>query len=405
MFSSYRALFGRAETRPLVVASALAWLAFSGYAFAIILAVHAATSSFAVAGGTVAVFGIGSGLGAPVRGRFVDAHGPASLSLFTAAHACAGAALAGVCALRGGSFAVFVFGALAGVFAPPLLATARSVWARVAGPALAPTAHALNAAMGDGAQLLSPAFVGMLTPLVSASAALGMLLAAATVAGGLVARTGPRHATVIAHRRRGHRIWGVLEQSAGLRTLVACHVLVGLWTGAFDVTATAVAAHSGSAALGAIPLSTSAVGSLLVSLWSGTGRVRDPPARRYLAGCLVVAATLPPMLLVPSIPGIATIAVAVGAGYALLNVALFQLLDHVVAAERAVEAFTWLTTANAAGTAIGAAGAGLLAHKSATPALLLSSSSAVALAAVALARRSSLRPPHRIERLQRHHGT
>jgi hypothetical protein len=35
-------------------------------------------------------------------------------------------------------------------------------------------------------------------------------------------------------------------------------------------------------------------------------------------------------------------------------VALFELLDHVVPPARAVEAFTWLTTAQGAGSAAGA---------------------------------------------------
>lgn len=77
MFSSYRALLARAGARPLVLACGLAWISFTGYVLAIILAVHAATSSFAVAGGVVASFSAASALGAPVRGRFLDRLAPA----------------------------------------------------------------------------------------------------------------------------------------------------------------------------------------------------------------------------------------------------------------------------------------------------------------------------------------
>ena len=73
------------------------------------------------------------------------------------------------------------------------------------------------------------------------------------------------------------------------------------------------------------------------------------------------------MLVVPSLVGIAAVAVLVGLGYALLNVALFQMLDHVVAADRAVEAFTWLTTATAAGTSLGAVSAGQLTAQATWP--------------------------------------
>lgn len=68
MLLSYRALLGRAGARPLALGCGLAWLSFAGYALAIILAVHAATGSFAVAGGAVAAFLCGLGLGRPCAG-------------------------------------------------------------------------------------------------------------------------------------------------------------------------------------------------------------------------------------------------------------------------------------------------------------------------------------------------
>ena len=149
---------------------------------------------------------------------------------------------------------------------------------------------------------------------------------------------------------------------------------IGLWIGAFEVAVTAVAARSGAATLAAVPLSAMAAGSILVSLWSGTGRLNRPAAWRYLVGCVIVAAALPlTLLLVPLIAGITTIAVLVGTGFALLNVALFELLDSVVAADRAVEAFTWLTTGNAAGTAGGAALAGQLRRQASMSSVVIDS--------------------------------
>src|SRR5579885_2883115 len=112
MLSSYRALFRRAGVRPVAVACGLAWFSFQGYTFAIILAVHAATRSFAVAGGVVAAFSAGSALVAPVRGRFIDRRGPASLGVFGAAHACWAGALVAGCALRAGVPLLLACGAL-----------------------------------------------------------------------------------------------------------------------------------------------------------------------------------------------------------------------------------------------------------------------------------------------------
>lgn len=50
MLSSYRALLARGGAAQLAFACALGWLSYTGYSLAIILAVHAATGSFAVAG-------------------------------------------------------------------------------------------------------------------------------------------------------------------------------------------------------------------------------------------------------------------------------------------------------------------------------------------------------------------
>lgn len=153
---------------------------------------------------------------------------------------------------------------------------------------------------------------------------------------------------------------------------------------------TAVAARAGAPELGAVPLSASAVGSILVSVWSGTGRLSRPTAWRYIAGCCMVAATLSLAPVVQSLAGIAVVVVAAGAGFGLLNVALFELLDRIVPTDRAIEAFTWLTTGQAAGTAAGAAVAGQLAKTSPTAALWLVCCSAAAVAILALARRRTL---------------
>jgi hypothetical protein len=62
----------------------------------------------------------------------------------------------------------------------------------------------------------------------------------------------------------------------------------------------------------------------------------------------------------------------------------------VVSADRAVEAFTWLTTGQAAGTAAGAAAVGALAQAGAVAGLGLVAAAPAAAAAIACARRRSL---------------
>jgi len=291
MFFSYRALLARAGARPLALACALGWLAYTSYGLAIILVVHSSAHSFTVAGGAVAAFSAGSGGAAPARGRFIDRRGPGGLAWFVAAHTGAASALVIACALRAPPPILLGTSAIAGALAPPLIATARAVWGEVAGRELTGSAHALNASLA--------AFV-------------------------------------------------------------------------------------------ALPLSAAACGGIVASLWIGSRAGRSRVTSRYLAGSVLAGAVLPLTIVTPTLAGVICISVAAGAGYGILGAALFELLDHVVAPERAVEAFTWLTTGQAAGSAAGAAATGALVHRGLPLAFVFVAGSAGVAAALAIGRRGTL---------------
>ncbi len=407
MWSPYRAVLARTGARRLALSCAVAWLSFCGYSLGVVLAVHAGTGSFAVAGIAVAAFAAGSGLIAPVRGRLIDRRGPAVLRPLAAAHGLALGLVVVSCAAGTGAALPVASSAVAGISAPPLIATARALWTGVAGPGLAGTAHALNAALADAAQIVSPALTGGLAALASPPFALGLLAAGAGLAAILIAgseRAGdegdqrgrdPRPTDRgdqpgADHRPPARRRWGALGASPGLRTLVAGELLCGLWLGALEITVIAIAAARGSAGLAGVILSVSALGSIGASLWSGTRRGSATASTRYVAGTLVVAVALPLMLAAPSLTGITAILAVVGAGFGLLNVAVFELIDQVVGPDRAVEAFTWLTTWQGLGVAVGAAAAGQLANAHATSALLLAAAAPAVGALVAVIRRRTL---------------
>jgi hypothetical protein len=404
--SSYRALFARPKTRALAAACGLGWLSFSSYGLAIVLAVEAATGSFAAAGATVAAFTAGSAVFAPLRGRVVDRRGPRALLLLAPAHAIALAVLVVACASWHSRLALLGSGALAGTATPPLIATARIAWARVAGAELAHVGHALNAALGDAAQVVGPALTSIAAAATSPLVALGLLIPGAAAGALLLAAIAPARDAVDAAAAPGsdepasaaparppdrHRIWGVLRESAGLRVIVVCEVALGAWLGALEVAAPLVATSSGAPELGAAPLSLFAVGSVVLSLWAGRGGWGHTATWRYLVGSVAVALVLPVSLLAPSLVGVTLVACAAGAGFGLLNVALFQLLDELVAPDRAVEAFTWVTTGQAAGLALGSAGAGQLSSDGPSTALLLVAVPAALAAIVALANSARLR--------------
>jgi MFS family permease len=267
---SYRGLLRRDGAPPLALASALGWLAFGGYGFAVILAVRQATGSFADAGAVSAVFALGIAAPAPLRGRAIDRRGGAALAGFAVAHGLAGTGLVVALGMSETGWPLFVAAALTGAFAPPLVATARSLWTRVAGPQLARSAHALNAAMSDVAVIAGPALVAGVSALWTPAAAAGILIGGAVIAAWLVAglasrdqrdRRGPR-ADGPATPAPARDPFGPLRHSRGLRTLVLVELPLGAWLGALDIAVTAVAVAHGSAELGAVPLAAAGAGSV-----------------------------------------------------------------------------------------------------------------------------------------------
>jgi Major Facilitator Superfamily len=388
--SSYRALFARRRAPSLALACGLGWLSFASYGLAIVLAVHAASHSFAVAGAAVASFSVGSALLAPVRGRLVDRRGPAALAQIAPIHAVGLTLLLIGCVYPLGSTVLVGSAGVAGAFAPPLIATARAAWPRVAGADLARTGHALNAALGDAAQVIGPALIGTVAALASPFVALGLLVPGPTVGAVIVAKM-PLDAQRKEPASAAHRVWGVLRESSGLRTIVLGDLALGLSFGALNIAAPVIATEAGAAELAAVPLAAFAAGSVVASLASGGGRLRRSAAWRYVTGLVAVASLLPFSLLGHSLVGITAVLIAAGGGFGVLNVALFELVEQVVASECAVEAFTWLTTWSGVGLAAGAAAAGQLSRGGVTDALLLVALPVAIAAAVTLGRRSTLR--------------
>jgi hypothetical protein len=157
---------------------------------------------------------------------------------------------------------------LAGIVAPPLIATARATWTNIAGADLVRAAHALNASLADLGQLVSPGLTGALAVAIAPNWALAILIAAASLAGLIIALTGRRQLPSPAQAVPRRPFWGVITESSALRTLVACDVAAGLWAGGLEVSVTALASHHGAAELAALPLSAMAVGGIVASLWS-----------------------------------------------------------------------------------------------------------------------------------------
>lgn len=216
--SVYGALLARPGARALACACALGWLSFGGLMLGIVLAAERASGSFATAGAAAGAFAAASALLAPLRGRLVDRRGPTVLLACALVHAAAlgafawvvavaaagsaaaaggaaaggagaaAAAPAGAGAAAGGAGATVLLiacAAAAGASAPPLIAMARALWPRVAGPQLTRAGHALNALLGDVGGVAGPALAALLVT-VATPAAAPAALALGPLAGALL---------------------------------------------------------------------------------------------------------------------------------------------------------------------------------------------------------------------------
>lgn len=387
MLSSFRAVLARPGGCALGIACLLGWFSAIGTGLAVVLAVHHATGSFALAGTASATQALTCAALAPFRGRLVDRRGGVGL-------------LTILIGLWVGA-AVFVWGcidhadticlagvALMGALAPPLIGVARARWPVVAGEKLTDTAHALNAATSDCAQLGAPTLVAGVSLALSPLVALVVLVGGAGVAAILLIRLGiPRPQRL----RTGERdLLGVLRGNRGLRAIVLGDLGMGAWSAGMTIVVVAIAARHGHPALGGLLLAAGALGSIAMSVLAGSSVVRAGAGTRYLTGAAVSAIGLLVLLLSTALPIVAVAMVIAGAGLGLENVAVFQSLDTVSPAGRTTEAFTWLTTSSAAGAAIGAALSGQLVSHSNIAARLFILAAALIAAIVLFFQRAQL---------------
>jgi predicted MFS family arabinose efflux permease len=325
---------------------------------AIVLTVQEATGSPSAAGGALAALGIASAVMAPLRGRLVDRFGArralpplaasGAASLIALALAAAGDAPAGV---------LIALAGVEGMVAPPLIASARVVWPLVVAEEQLGAAYGLQALMGDLGNVVGPALAGALTALASPGLALlacGLL----PLAGALVLTRLPWPSRPL---ERMPRLRAGALASTGVRLLAIAEIGLSVGLGALDVALPALAERDGDAATAAVPLAAFATASALVSLWYGGRRWHAPAARRYLVATVLLAVAFAPLAAGGSPLGVAALLLLGGAAFAAVNVVVYELLDLLAPKDAATEAFTWLTSANAAGIAAGAVTAGQLA--------------------------------------------
>ena len=378
MSSSYRALLARPGAVQLAAACGIAWFSYSIYGLGFVLVVERGTGSFASAGMVVAAFSVGSAAFAPARGRAVDRRGGRILPALAVAHVALLTLLVVAAAAAAPTAVLIALSGLGGAVVPPLIATARAQWGEIAGETLAPTSHALNAALGEASQVLGPAVLGVTAMVAPPAVPVVALLAGVVIASSMLGSRA-RAPELESWAIRGHG-WQ-LPGGAGFRIVAAGEGLLAVAFGAIDVALPARAATDGSATHAAWALAALAGASAAAALWGGAAGARIATPERFAGGIVLATAGLVGAAAAPSFALVVAACIPTGAGAGLAFAAVLELLDGLIDPSRAVEAFTWITTAGGAGTAAGAALAGLLAASEPRQAMLVAPI-ATALAAV-----------------------
>jgi MFS family permease len=400
--ASYIAVMRVRPARRLLYALSAACLAFGMVGLTLLLTVERVTGSYADGGFAVSLFALAAGGSAPVRGRLVDRRGARRwLPGLAAGYAVSLCTIDLLARLDGPLWSLLLLAGCVGASTPPLFSSARAVWPQAVEPHLLRRGYALTSLLADAGQVAGPAVASVLF-LVSAWIA-PLLCAAAAVLGTAlsVPAGGPGNPHHTPEPMPG------LFSSRALLALLGTSILLGTSVGLLQVSVPTLAARWHHASSGGPLLAAFALGSVLGALWFGTRHWRRAVIDRYLFAGLALGVLLAPIALARGPGGLAPLLLIAGLAFGPATVSMFESLDA-LAPGTGTEALTWVTTAEASGAALGAAGAGVLATHAATstPFLLASMLLVVPISLALLirtrARKRGIRPgPARARTLER----
>jgi Major Facilitator Superfamily len=358
--ATYRTLLREPGAAAFFLTAAVGRVGIAMTSLGIVWLVHARTGSYVTAGLVTGGFAVAEAVAGPQLARLIDRFGqhrvlpPALL-----AHAAAVAILLTLVAAGTPDWLMTAGGVLVGATIPQLGALSAARWAallrdeRAAG---LPTAFALETLANEMAYLAGPALVSILG--ASGYPEVGTVLAATlVVAGGLCFAAQRRTAPPASGAAERHRTGRSLLRP-GFTVLVGVNLVIGVFFGAMQISVTAFAVEHGAAASAAVLFTVSSCAALLAGWLYGLRRWRTaPPVQLAVATAGLAVGSL--LLLVSGSP------VELGIGVALTGMAIPPILVLcTLLAQSAVhqavltQAFVWLNSASAAGSASAAAATG-----------------------------------------------
>ncbi|MER5945220.1 MFS transporter [Streptomyces sp. NPDC001904] len=355
--ANYRILLRTPGAAAFFLAGCVGRVGLAMTGLGIVWLVHARTGSYSTAGLVTGCFAVTDALAGPQIGRLVDRFGERRVVPYAlGAHAAAVALL-----FAGGPVPVAATaGALAGATLPQISALSAARWAALlrgtGQDAALPGAFALESLANGLSFLVGPALVS--TAGAAGHPGLGSGLAAALVIGGGLAFTLQRRTAPPVADRGERRHAGRALRGPAFAGLVASTLALGVYFGAMQVSVSAYAVGRGTPDLAPVLYAVSNCTSLVGGWVYGARRWRAAPVRqRAVAAAGLLLACLPLTVLDDPVP--------LGCALALTGLAVPPLLAVTsvlteAAVPRAVltQAFTWLGSASAGGSAGAAALAG-----------------------------------------------
>lgn len=358
MANPYRELFAAPGTRGFAVAGMVARTALPMTGIGIITMLAQLRGSYALAGAVSATFVLTYALLSPQSSRLVDRHGQSRVLPAATAISTMGILLMLASTWwQAPDWTLFIGALLAGSM-PSMSAMVRARWTAIyRGQPRLQTAHSLETVLDEVTFIAGPPLSVGLSVAVFPQA--GPLVAAGLLVLGVLTLVAQRSTEppVQAQDRIADGSRSVIRL-ASVRLLALLMVAMGAIVGTVDIVSVAFAEQLGQPVAASLVLSAYAAGSCVAGLLFGAIPWPIPLYRLLLLGGLATAATTLPLLLVGSLPALATAVLVAGLFFAPTMIVAMALVERLVPERRLTEGMTWLLAGLNVGVALGAAVAG-----------------------------------------------
>jgi hypothetical protein len=389
-FARYRNALRAPGALAFAIPGAVGRMPMAMLSLAQVMLLTAVTGSYGIAGSVSAAGALLYAAVTPRAARLADRYGQARvLRPQVIVFAAATAALAACAMGRAPVWALAVTGALSRATMPSLGPMVRSRWSRLlGGTALLDAAFSLEGIADELIFITGPVLVAALA--VGSVPVAGVLVTAALSVIGVLGLTGQRRSEPPAAPVT--RTQTAALRSPGLRMVAAMNGCLGALFVAVDLATIAFAQQHGAKAAAGPLLALYGLGSAIAGVWYGTRRWRSPLGFRLTAALAATVLGVAPLAFMPGIWPMAAAITVAGLGISATLATSYQVAAAAVPAGQRTEAMSWLTTAAATGTALGAPLAGRLIDSSGAPAgYLFALAAGLAAIAIAVLRRRDLR--------------